>query len=194
MVRAAGAALLDRIGPAVLMTHSQSGPYGWQIADARPRLVRGIVTIEPNGPPFSDIDFVGAPEFFKPVRAAREYGLTWTPITFSPPVASASELTVVRQPEPEWSGAIRCWLQDAAAPRRLSTLVGIPVAVITGEASFRAGVDHCTARFLAQAGVANTHVRLQEHGIRGNGHMMMLEKNSLEIARVIQQWIERSVR
>src|SRR6516164_824497 len=48
----AGAALLDRIGPAVVLTHSQSGAFGWLIADARPRLVKAIVAIEPAGPPF----------------------------------------------------------------------------------------------------------------------------------------------
>ena len=34
--QAAGAALLDRIGPAVVMVHSQSGPFGWLLGDARP--------------------------------------------------------------------------------------------------------------------------------------------------------------
>ena len=34
--RDAGAALLDKIGPAILLTHSQSGAFGWPIADARP--------------------------------------------------------------------------------------------------------------------------------------------------------------
>ena len=48
----ATAALLDRIGPAIVLTHSQSGPFGWLIADARPRLVKAIVAIEPMGPPF----------------------------------------------------------------------------------------------------------------------------------------------
>ena len=47
----AGAALLDRIGPAIVLTHSQSGAFGWLIADARPRLVKAIVAIEPAGPP-----------------------------------------------------------------------------------------------------------------------------------------------
>ena len=37
----AGAALLDKIGPAIVFTHSQSGPFGWLIADARPKLVKG---------------------------------------------------------------------------------------------------------------------------------------------------------
>src|SRR5215469_17449274 len=48
----AGTALLDRIGPAIVLTHSQSGSFGWLIADARPRLVKAIVGIEPAGPPF----------------------------------------------------------------------------------------------------------------------------------------------
>lgn len=47
--QAAGAALLDRIGPAILLTHSQAGPLGWLIADIRPALVKGIVALEPSG-------------------------------------------------------------------------------------------------------------------------------------------------
>ena len=50
---AAGAALLDRIGPAVLLTHSQAGTFGWLIADRRPGLVKGIAAVEPNGPRFT---------------------------------------------------------------------------------------------------------------------------------------------
>jgi pimeloyl-ACP methyl ester carboxylesterase len=36
-------ALLDKIGPAILMTHSQSGPIGWPVADARPDLVKALI-------------------------------------------------------------------------------------------------------------------------------------------------------
>jgi pimeloyl-ACP methyl ester carboxylesterase len=32
----AGAALLDKIGPAIILTHSQSGPFSWLIPDVRP--------------------------------------------------------------------------------------------------------------------------------------------------------------
>src|SRR5690348_17939181 len=46
--RDAGAALLDRIGPAILLTHSQSGAFGWPIADARPNLVKAIAAVEPS--------------------------------------------------------------------------------------------------------------------------------------------------
>jgi predicted transglutaminase-like cysteine proteinase len=66
--------------------------------------------------------------------------------------------------------------------------------VVTGEASFRATYDHCTSKFLTQAGVPNTHLRLEAVGIRGNGHMMMMEKNSSEVAGAIADWIEANLR
>ncbi|WP_257554955.1 alpha/beta fold hydrolase [Sphingobium sp. CFD-2] len=53
--RDAVAALLDRIGPAVLLTHSDSGPIGWLVADARPDLVRGIVAVEPKRQRLEDL-------------------------------------------------------------------------------------------------------------------------------------------
>ncbi len=45
-----------------------------------------------------------------------------------------------------------------------------------------------------QAGVKNTFVRLAVHGIRGNGHMMMLEKNNLEIAAFLRGWEQANIR
>jgi pimeloyl-ACP methyl ester carboxylesterase len=40
-------ALIDRIGPVVLITHSQGGDVGWRAAIARPEGVKAIVAIEP---------------------------------------------------------------------------------------------------------------------------------------------------
>ncbi len=51
MVRDALIALVDQIGPSILMTHSQGGAFGWPVADARPDKVKAILAIEPNGPP-----------------------------------------------------------------------------------------------------------------------------------------------
>jgi pimeloyl-ACP methyl ester carboxylesterase len=42
------AKLLDRIGPAVVMVHSQSGAYGIGAAIARPNLVKAVVSVEPR--------------------------------------------------------------------------------------------------------------------------------------------------
>ena len=167
-------ALLDRIGPAVLLTHSQSGPYGWCVADARPQLVKGILAVEPNGPLFWDT------EAAEP-RMERPYGLSREPLTFDPPINSPAELRLVQQKEPDGEGLFPYWRQKRPA-RRLPRLAGIPILILTAEASYHAQYDHGASAFLRQAGVKNDHVRLVDAGIHGNGHMMMLEKNSAEIA------------
>ena len=84
------------------------------------------------------------------------------------------------------------WLQQEPA-RKLPSLAQVPALIVTGEASFRALYDHCTARFLAQAGVRVTHMRLEREGICGNGHMMMVERNSSEIAVAIQAWLAKTL-
>ncbi len=40
-------ALLERVGPSVVMVHSQAGLFGWSVAQARPELVRALVLLEP---------------------------------------------------------------------------------------------------------------------------------------------------
>lgn len=185
LVRAAGAALLDRIGPAILVTHSQSGAFGWLLADARPKAVKGIVAMEPNGPPFRDAVF--------DENKNRAWGLTDIPISYAPPARSPEELAIVQQPKPDAPDLVRCW-EQTDPPRRLVNLQGIPVLIVTAEASYHAPYDHCTAKFLAQAGVPNSHFRLEEHGIHGNGHMVMIEKNNLEIAALIQGWVREHVK
>jgi len=47
VVTEAGSKLLDRIGPAILVTHSQGGGPGWVTAIKNPK-VRGIVAYEPG--------------------------------------------------------------------------------------------------------------------------------------------------
>jgi pimeloyl-ACP methyl ester carboxylesterase len=48
--------LLEKIGPAVVLVHSQSGSYGLNVARARPDLVRALVSIEGDCVPMSDDD------------------------------------------------------------------------------------------------------------------------------------------
>jgi pimeloyl-ACP methyl ester carboxylesterase len=55
-------ALLERIGPAVILTHSASGLDGFRVATERPDLVESIVTIEPVGcDPAQASDLAGIP-------------------------------------------------------------------------------------------------------------------------------------
>jgi hypothetical protein len=47
---------------------------------------------------------------------------------------------------------------------------------------------------LRQAGVSVDFIKLDDVGVRGNGHMMMLEKNNHEIAQVMIDWLDKSVK
>ena len=68
-----------------------------------------------------------------------------------------------------------------------SHLQKMAILILTTEASYRAPYDHCTLKYLEQAGVRPMFIKLADIGIRGNGHMMMLEKNNMEIAAVISR-------
>ena len=182
--QAAGAALLDKIGPAIVLTHSQSGPFGWLIADARPKLVKAILAIEPSGPPFENAIIA--------TGKGRGWGVADIPITYDPPVKDMAEIAVEREAA-EGPDLFACWMQKAPA-RQLVNLKGIPALVMASESSYHASYDHCTAKYLNQAGVKTEFIRLEDKGIHGNGHMVMLEKNNLDIAHLLDQWVVHNVR
>ena len=81
-----------------------------------------------------------------------------------------------------------------APVRQLFHLKNIPVMVMTAEASYHQVYDHCTVKYLSQAGVRTEYIRLQDKGIHGNGHMVMIEKNNLDVARVVDDWVVKNVR
>jgi pimeloyl-ACP methyl ester carboxylesterase len=119
------AELLDRVGPAVLVTHSAAGPGTLLAADARPDQVAALIAIE------------------------------------------------IVQEDP---------------PRRLVNLSRFPIAVVTGEASmFRAFDDDLVAR-LEQGGGTVDRIQLADHGVHGNAHGIMLERNSAEALAVLTRW------
>jgi pimeloyl-ACP methyl ester carboxylesterase len=183
--RDAGAALLDKIGPAIVLTHSQSGPYGWLIADARPQLVKAVIAIEPAGPPF-EATIIGT-------GRTRPWGPTDIPLAYDPPVKDPSELAIEREAKPDGPDLFVCWMQKAPA-RQLPNLRNVPVMIMASEASYHQAYDHCTAKYLDQAGVKTEYIRLQDKGIHGNGHMVMIEKNNLDIAHVIDEWVVTNVK
>ena len=186
-------ALLDRIGPAIVLTHSQSGAFGWPVADRRPDLVKAIVAVEPNGPPFFDITNVPAPEWFRDsATQTRPWGVTAVPLSYAPPANNTSDLAILRQEKPDAPDLTKCWLQKSPA-RQLPNLQKIPILIMTAEASYHAPYDHCTVKYLEQAGVHSTWIKLADIGIHGNGHMIMLEKNNLDIAAVISSWLSKSL-
>ncbi len=186
-------ALLEKIGPAILLTHSQSGAFGWPVADAKPGLVKAIVAVEPNGPPFYGVDNIGAPDWFRDVpMMVNVWGITAVPLAYAPAAAKAADLAIVREARPDAPDLVRCWLQQPPA-RRLPNLSKIPILVVTSEASYHAPYDHCTVKYLQQAGVQPAWIKLADAGIHGNGHMMMLEKNNMDIAAVMSGWLAKAL-
>lgn len=159
------ARLLDRIGPAVLVSHSAGGPAGWLVADARPELVKAIVAIEPMGPPFN--------EFGPGVRL--DWGLTAAPLQYLPGFSSAAEL------EANLEAARLPWLEK------------LPVTVVVGETSPFTAWAPQMVDFLNACGGSAEFMNLGDKGVRGNGHAMMFERNSADAIRPILEWLADSV-
>lgn len=152
----------------------------WSIADARPQLVRGILSIEPSGPPFREAVFSNT--------SARPYGLTDIPLTYDPPVADPSRPLATQEQSSPSANLTSCVLQAEPA-RKLIQLEQIPVMLVTSEASYHAPYDHCTVEFLAQAGIQTEHLKLADLGVHGNGHMLFMEKNNLQVIEVLEPWL-----
>jgi pimeloyl-ACP methyl ester carboxylesterase len=179
--------LLDLIGqPVILLVNSGIAASGWVVADARSKLIKGIVAVEPVAPPIENAER-GA------TGPGRVWGLTNLPVHYDPPIEAASELQTVRQDKPDGPGLLPCWVQKEPA-RKLANLQSIPVLNVSGEASYHRPYAHCVAKWLNQAGVKTTFVNLEDVGLAGNGHQMMSEANSAAIAKYFQSWIEKNVR
>jgi pimeloyl-ACP methyl ester carboxylesterase len=169
-------ALLRQVGPAVLLTHSQGGPRGWLAADIAPDLVEGIVAVEPMGRPFYWTRELAAVFGVPADVISHPYGITHAPITYAPAVGDPAVLLGWREAPNQGR-----W--------RLVNLARIPVVIVTGEASYHRSSDVEIAEYPTAMGVTNRLLCLEDLGLTGNGHMMMLEMNSHAIAEVLVQVI-----
>ena len=163
VVADAMAALLEKIGPSILVTHSQGGGCGWLTA-LRTDKIRAIVAYEPGGSPrlfpegevpetvetsFGPIEGTGIPlEDFKK--------LTKMPIIIFYGDHIATEPTDNYGPD-QWRGEIKLGRDFAAAVNRH-------------------GGD-CTV------------VHLPEIGIKGNTHFMFSDLNNVELADLLSKWL-----
>lgn len=156
------AELLDRIGRAVVITHSASGPDGWLLADRRPELVIAIVAVEPMGPAFVTIPNIGT----------LSWGLAAARLTYDPPLDTPEQVQAA----------------DPAA-LRIPALAGIPVAVVTGGASPFGLNGPAIVESLRVAGAAAEHLHLPDHGVHGNGHGLIYERNSDLALAAVLDWL-----
>jgi pimeloyl-ACP methyl ester carboxylesterase len=139
-VRALGA-LLDKIGPAVVMVHSQSGSYGMDVVRARAIRMLGFINVEGNCAP------VTADEVAK-IYSKVPLLSVWGDNSNGAPGPNGDE-------------------------RRNGCAATVNAIKSTGG----------SAKFLL----------LPEAGQKGNSHMMMMDKNNLQIADLIIAWLGESV-
>jgi hypothetical protein len=156
------AALFARIGPGILMTHSQSGGPGWLTAMRSPN-VRAIVAFEPG----SGFVFPEG-ELPPPVRTAFDT-LVGTPV----PLADFRALT--RLPIIIFYGD-NIPAQPVAAPSPDAWRGRLEMARLWRDAVNRHGGDV-------------TLVHLPERGIRGNTHFPFSDLNNIEIADQVSQFL-----
>lgn len=126
------AALLDQVGPVVLVTHSQGGHVGWELAKARPHAVKAIFSVEP--------------------------------------------------------GQIEPGLEDGGVP-------DIPIRLMWGDNLPQEGVsltqkEVVIARRIMESRPGLSLDMLTESGITGNGHMLMMEDNSAQLASRAIDWFK----
>ena len=176
--RAAGAELLDKIGPAIIVTHSAGGSFGLLVAEARPQLVKAAVMIEGGGSGFS---------------AGNRWGMSTIPVTWDPPVKDPADLRTRWVADSEVDGG-GYFLQEEPA-RKLPNWRDVAVLTVTSAAGAASPGNPGAPAFLKQAGVrVAEELRLANVGISGNSHMMMVEKNHREVLQPILDWLDRNVR
>ncbi|KAL4760959.1 uncharacterized protein BDW70DRAFT_150393 [Aspergillus foveolatus] len=111
--------------------------------------------------------------------SARPYGLADISLTFLPPETDPANDLVKKIIPSNSSLYSDCVIQAGSPlPRQLVNLAHVPVL--------------CTVQFLQQAGVPAKHLKLTDIGIHGNGRRVFMEKNILQVAAILGQWIERT--
>ena len=198
----AGLALLEQTGPAVLLTHSRSGPVGWKIADTRPDLVAAIVAIAP-----------GPPANLQEPPPPREGPLSTAKVDQRPafpedkviwPTRDRADLYTKSDRFPRGAASAYHAYQVHSGPRALNErynvegaglhissperLAPIPIVVIAGDMDARhpREVDEPLAKY-----VGGDFIWLPDVGLEGHGHMVMLEEGNLAVADVFLDWLKR---
>jgi pimeloyl-ACP methyl ester carboxylesterase len=127
-------ALVDKVCPCVLLTHSQGGSFGLKVAQARADKIRAVVAVESAG---------------------------------------------------------------GGNPDEAATLKNIPILMVFGDnvdlhprwVAYRK-LDLEYAAAVRAAGGQVDVINLPDLGIKGNSHMVMMDKNNDAVADVIEQWLK----
>lgn len=155
-------ALFAKIGPGILVTHSQSGSLGWRTASKTPN-VRAIVSYEPGG------------DFIFPAGEAPSVGFGGR--GFKPPEVPMSDfMTLTKIPIVIYYGD-NIPSTPGVNPGQKQWRVFLQVARLWRDTVNGHGGDV-------------TVVHLPEIGIRGNTHFPMSDLNNLAVADVLSRYLK----
>lgn len=198
--------LLDEIGPCVLVVHSASGPFAWWMAERRPDLIAGIVGLAPGPPANLQRDLPDDPAAIAGLRADAAAGHpVHSPedraVRFDAGFAAAYWANAPRFPKAAFERYRRGIVPESArilnerfniGGRGLklddpANLARTPILIVTGEHDPRhpRAVDEETARYLGAE-----FVWLPDCGVAGNGHLLMIEDNSAQLAALALAWLD----
>jgi len=199
------AMLANEVGPAIIFAHSAGGPLAWWIADEHPDTVAAIVGIAPGPPSNIQRPLPDDPKLIETLRFDESVGCpVYSPL--DKPVFVDTEFirsfwaNTSRFPKTAIDAYAKSIVPESAAVLNERFNIGgkglcisgpdvvatRPILVVTGDSDPR----HPRAADAAVADYFNAkHAWLPEYGLRGNGHMLMLEDNSEKIAGLIADWL-----
>lgn len=184
--------LLNRVGPAVMLTHSMSGTAGWPVAErVGSSKLAALIAIAP-GPPANL-----QPE--STTQNADESAARWCEGSCLWDFYAISDL-FPKDAFDEWQKSAmptssRMLNQrqnyNGSGPRVAGpeVLAGIPMTVVTGSMDPRhaRAVDEAVARWFGK-----DFIWLPDKGLEGHGHQMMIEYGNLQIADVLMDWLRQN--
>jgi pimeloyl-ACP methyl ester carboxylesterase len=154
-------ALLDEIGPAVLLAHSAGGGSTFRVPDLNPTKVVGVIGFEAAGSNPAAPGFNNSPPLMT----------TWK----AEPALPASFAAVDKDGCP----------MQGDRPSRLVNYADLPIVLVASEMGTSSqDATKCAASVWQQAGAKASAVYLPDRGLKGGGHFAMAQLDNAAYAKV----------
>src|SRR5437016_12012708 len=113
--------------------------------------------------------------------------------SFAPRSNSRSELSVHLEPSERPGDEAAGYLEHPPV-HKLAGFENMRILSISAEGTYHRVFDVCIPKWLNQAGAKDDFVRLEDVNIHGNMHEMFLDRNSDEIVKFIDGWINKNLK
>jgi pimeloyl-ACP methyl ester carboxylesterase len=154
-------ALLDEIGPAILIAHSAGGGSTFRVPDLNSKNVVGIIAFEAAGAQPLAPGFGGGPPAIADWEVSPALSANFEPV--------------------DNDGC----LMQGSRPSRLVNYADVPLVLVASEFGLNIGRDglECQTAVWRQAGVDVSSVYFPDRGLSGGGHFAMAQLDSADYVR-----------